>query len=68
MESQWAHTVVGGVKIPFIGIGKEHTEERCDQCQQLQHMTKVAIVEDGSFKCSLCLLNSLVVTPAFKAS
>lgn len=61
VEARQEHAMVplGEWSVPLIGVSKEATEERCDLCQELQHMTKVAILGNSRFLCSLCLMNHM---------
>lgn len=52
---KYASVRLDGMEIPFIGIPKDATEDKCDVCKQRFHFQDLTIVSDNSFLCPQCL-------------
>ncbi len=58
--SHHATVKIGDFTVPLIGIDPCHTQQECDECKGLFHLSDVKFMEDNRILCSKCASPRLV--------
>ena len=51
---------IAGYNLPLIGIDQSATEEKCDGCKRVFHLSEVMLDEQARFMCWSCRMREMI--------